>query len=516
VALLVGLALTAALTVTSELSYEHNEDRLLSLQTKLTGLVLSTDVAQFETNLDRIAGVSSEARDPKATFVHVVSSVVGPKGLYASASLSIVENGRVRVLVHLGTPPFRDLKSPSVTSLLRKAAHTPSLLTSRVVKGRLQKLSYLVSAPAPGGVFVVAAAQQLPAGDLVSVPRSFPDANLDFALYFGPRTSQSALIETNSHRLPLTGTVAKSTVAFGNNVLALFASPRGSLAGSWSEAIPWVVLGGGVLISLAAATLMERILRQRALAESAATLNRQWYQRQRSVSEDLQRALLPKTLPVVDGVDLAARYIPGTRDIEVGGDWYSVVPVDRRRFTFVVGDVSGHDSTAAGIMGSVRFSVRALTQLGLGPVEVLERTDTDLDIGRDRHFATVLVGTVDMARQELTLASAGHLPPLLFGGEHAHFAPVPAGAPLGVHGQARQAVTVAFPPGSTLVAFTDGLVEKRGEDLEQGLHRLVKVASGQAGPAEALIDHIVGILTADGHEDDIAILAIHFLGPGPG
>ncbi|HTT89997.1 MAG TPA: PP2C family protein-serine/threonine phosphatase [Acidimicrobiales bacterium] len=506
--LVASLLLTAALTVASELSYDHDEQRLLTLQTKLTGLVLTSALGQVQANLDRVAGLTAEAYNPEATFERAISPLMKPKGPYTSSSLSMVKGGGAKVLAHQGAPSFRSLASPGVTQLVAEAAHSSSLDTTRVVKGGQQRLGYLVSAPGHGAMYVVAVSQQLPVGQVVSVPRTSPDANLHFALYFGPKMSHGALIYTNSRHLPLAGTLAAVTVRFGDHVLTLVASPRGSLAGAWSEYTPWVILAGGVLISLAAASLSERVVRRRALAESAAALNRSFYQRQREVSEDLQRALLPKTLPSVAGFDMAATYLPGTRDIHVGGDWYSVVPVDEDSFVFVVGDVSGHDSIAAGFMGSLRYIVRAFAQLGMGPAEILERAGAELDVAEDHHFATVLVGKVDTARQELTLASAGHPPPLLIEEEQAQFLDVTVAVPLGVRGRPPEPTTVALKRGSTVVAFTDGLVERRGENLSIGLGRLAALALGRPATAAGLIDHILAALRAPDHEDDIALLVI--------
>ncbi|HMK97559.1 MAG TPA: PP2C family protein-serine/threonine phosphatase, partial [Acidimicrobiales bacterium] len=152
-------------------------------------------------------------------------------------------------------------------------------------------------------------------------------------------------------------------------------------------------------------------------------------------------------------------------------------------------------------------------QLGMGPTELLDRAGAELDLRGDDHFATVLVGKVDTARRKLTLASAGHLPPLLVKGGQVEIVKLAAGVPLGVHGQPPEATTVAFGPGSTVVAFTDGLIEKRGEDLNEGLGRLVSAASATPGTAERLIEHILSTLATPDHEDDIAILAIQSVRP---
>ncbi|HTV11004.1 MAG TPA: PP2C family protein-serine/threonine phosphatase [Acidimicrobiales bacterium] len=508
------LVLTTALTIAAELSYRHNEQRLLLLQTKLTGLVLSTAVGQVQTNLDRVAGLSAEAPDPSATFRAAIGPSLAPHGPYASANLGLVKDARLAILLHLGSPSFLNPGSAEVTGLFLQAAHTSGLVTNRAVKGDLQKIGFLVSARGPGGVYVVTVAEELRVGERVSLPSSSPDANLNVAVYFGAVTTRSALLETNVRRLPIEGTVAKVAVRFGTNALTLVTSSRGSLTGQWSEFMPWAVLVAGVLLSLAAASLTDRLAYRRTLAESLSALNRERYHRQRGVAEELQRSLLPETLPSVPGVDMAARYLPGTRDIEIGGDWYSVVRVDRDNFVFVVGDVSGHDTAAAGLMAALRYTTRALARLGMGPAEVLQQAEAELDQSGER-FATVLVGRVDTARDELTLASAGHPPPLLVDGEQVGFVSVPPGPPLGVRGPSAEAITVPLRLGSVVLAFTDGLVERRGESIEDGLRRLAHASSASAANAEGFIDDILATLIDGYHEDDIAMLAVRFLGPSP-
>jgi serine phosphatase RsbU (regulator of sigma subunit) len=137
----------------------------------------------------------------------------------------------------------------------------------------------------------------------------------------------------------------------------------------------------------------------------------------------------------------------------------------------VVGDVSGHDLAAAGVMAALRYTIRTLAKLGVAPDEILERAAQELDVVTDDHFATVLVGMVDMRMEELTLASAGHPPPLLLDEGRARFLNLAPGVPLGVAGPRPEPITIHFSPGSTLVVFTDGLIDRRGQSLDEGLQR---------------------------------------------
>lgn len=509
VVLVVGLAATAGGTVASEIGYRHNEHRLLTLQTGLTGALLRTAPADFTATLGRVVGLAAESSDPVATFKQAFASELAPKGPFASGSLVLVHAGTVQVLEHVGTPALSDLSGAAARAVFARAAGSKALITTRLVAHGTQKLGYLLSATGPGGTYVLSASQELKVAQYVTVPASSPDANLHIALYFGRSTSRADLVETNVHHLPLTGITATTSVPFGTSVLTLVASPKGTLGGSWAEFLPWGILVVGALFTLLVAVLTDRLVRTRASAEASAALHQDLYRRQRGVSETLQRALLPKGLPAVDGAELAARYLPSTRDAEVGGDWYSVVPVDDHRFLFVVGDVSGHGIPAAGLMAALRYTIRTLARLDFDPAEILNRAHGEIDIGTDGHFATALVGVVDTAADTVTLASAGHLPPLVVGPDGSSYPELVVGVPLGVAGARAVSVTWPLPAGSTLVAFTDGLVEHRDRSLDVGFEELAAAAGGPAASVEARLERIIDQMSGGGNEDDIAVLAVH-------
>jgi hypothetical protein len=506
--LLVGLLITVGLTVSAALNYDHNERRLSTLQTRLTASVLQTAQPQLQAILARVVGVAAGTTDPVPAFQSAMATELQPHkhAPFASATLAVVrpEQGQVLVLAHVGTPAIRGLQSKATTQVLLGAARSHSLMTTRVVSGHIQKLGYLLAAPGHGEVYVVAAGQELPYGRPIKVPAGSPYANLNFALYFGPSISRQALVDTNVQSLPLTGTVSKETVPFGNHVLTLVASPQGSLSGTWSEYLPWGILVLGILLSIGAAVLAENLVRRRATAEAS-------YRQQRRMSETLQRSLLPKQLPEIPRWEFAARYVPATQGADIGGDWYSVVEIDDHRFAMVVGDVSGHDIAAAGVMAALRYTIRTLVKLGIPPDEILDRASKELDVSSDRHFATVLVGIVDTRAQQLTLVSAGHPPPLMIHDGRAELLAVPPGVPLGVLGGPRPApTTVQITPNSTLVAFTDGLIEKRDRDLDERLEQLAEVAAESPTGPDDLITRLLDELTSSDEEDDIVVLALRF------
>ncbi len=287
----------------------------------------------------------------------------------------------------------------------------------------------------PGGTYVASAGQALPGSRRIVIPSSSPDAGLKIAIYFGKATSSAALVETNASHLPLTGTVSTAIVPFGSSVLTLVISPKSPLTGRWSELLPWGILGVGLLLTIGLVAMTERLVRRRQHAETLAQENRRLYGEQRNVSLTLQRSLLPKALPEIDGVEFAARYIPGESGIEVGGDWYSAIAIDDHRFAFVVGDVSGRGLAAATIMAGLRYTIRAYASLAYDPARILEMASKEISIASHGHFATVLVGLVDNDRREVTMANAGHLPALLLNSEQSQFAETPVGFHSGLERQ---------------------------------------------------------------------------------
>jgi serine phosphatase RsbU (regulator of sigma subunit) len=512
VVLVVGLLVTGTLTAIARVNYLHNEQHLSDLQANLTALALGVAPADLERRLGQAAGAAGEAPDPAATFQRVIGPSMTPAGPFTSASLALVRGGQVQVLTRLGAKPIKSPTSKATSALYARAAKTGSLVTTRVEGKGLQRLGYLMPVVAPGGTYVAAAGQALPSNRKIRIPANSPDSGLNLAIYFGKTARPAGLIETNVSHLPLTGTVSTATVPFGSSKLTLVISPRTPLAGLWSDRLPWGILVVGLLFTVGVVIMTERLLRRRKVAEQLAEENRRLYGEQRNVSLTLQRSLLPRALPTIEGMEFAARYIPGESGIEVGGDWYSAIAIDDHRFVFVVGDVSGRGLAAATIMAGLRYTIRAYAAIGYSPERILEMGAKEISVNTDRHFATVLVGLVDNDRREITMANAGHLPALLLDHGRSEFADVPVGVPLGVGAPVYESKTVPIRPNSTLIAYTDGLVERRNESLDAGLDRLRKAASLGAPSVDELLTNIAdSLLTEHGSDDDTAILAIRWL-----
>ena len=232
-----------------------------------------------------------------------------------------------------------------------------------------------------------------------------------------------------------------------------------------------------------------------------------------SAAETLQRALL-SDLPDAAPYRLAARYRPARQGDSVGGDWYDAVSVPGDGLVLVIGDVTGHDMAAAGRMGQLRSMLRAfLVDRREPPSAALSRLDAARETLSQEVLLTALVamvGTDGAGGHEVTWSNAGHLPPVLLhaGGRVEELAG--DGLMLGVHpGLPRADQTHPLPAGSTLLLFTDGLVETRTASVTEGVQRLRDALGGLgAAPLEEILDTVLVRLPAVDHEDDIAVLAL--------
>jgi serine phosphatase RsbU (regulator of sigma subunit) len=175
----------------------------------------------------------------------------------------------------------------------------------------------------------------------------------------------------------------------------------------------------------------------------------------------------------------------------------------------VVGDVSGRGLRAATVMASLRYAIRAYAAQGDDPAAILVKLAKLIDIVRDGHFATVLCGRVNVAERMLTIANAGHPNPLLIDATGAQFVTTNVGPPIGVPGGTYAPINVAIPAGATLLTYTDGLFERRGENPDIGLARL-RQAAGTEQPLDDLLDGLLRGMAPVGSQDDTAILGMRW------
>lgn len=226
----------------------------------------------------------------------------------------------------------------------------------------------------------------------------------------------------------------------------------------------------------------------------------------RAAAAALQRSLMPGMLPQVAGLEFAARYIPGDAG-GLGGDWYDVFTLPSGRLGVVIGDVVGRGLQAAVVMGRLRSALRAFALDEDDPAEVLERLDSNVQHFEDGVMATVLYAIFESSMDRISLSTAGHLPPIVASpGEDAALVAVPVDLPVGVSvGPPRRTTVIDLPPGGLVFLYTDGLVERRGHLLDEGLEQLTDAVT--LDDVETVCTRVLGrLIGGEPAVDDVAML----------
>ncbi|MGW6418482.1 SpoIIE family protein phosphatase [Streptomyces sp. NPDC055055] len=237
------------------------------------------------------------------------------------------------------------------------------------------------------------------------------------------------------------------------------------------------------------------------------------YEQEHDLAEGLQTAMLPRRIPEVPGAQTAVRYRSARLGRDIGGDWYDVIVLPGGRVGAVIGDVQGHDTHAAAVMGQLRIVLRAYAAEGHPPATVMARASVFLHELDTERFATCTYAEVDLATGVVQVVRAGHVDPLVRevdGG--CRRVPVEGGLPLGLSAEFGRldypVTTLELDPGQTLMLYTDGLVEKPGADLDEGFEWLTSLVKRGPGDLQLLADHLCDVVADRGGEDDVAILLL--------
>ncbi|MER5641488.1 SpoIIE family protein phosphatase [Kitasatospora sp. NPDC002227] len=272
-----------------------------------------------------------------------------------------------------------------------------------------------------------------------------------------------------------------------------------------------VVLGGAEFIRTANPepfNAADVALAEELAARAAVCIdNARLYRRERDTAVTLQRSLLPQEVHRSLGLEIAYRYLPSSVVSEVGGDWFDVVPLSGGRVALIVGDVMGHGIRAAATMGQLRTVARTLITMDIDPVRVMRRLDEAASAVGEGQFATCVCVVYDPLDRSCTACSAGHLPPVVATADGtAQLLELPAGAPLGIGGVPFESVRFSLPEDGILVLYTDGLVERRGQDLDEGLEVLRRTVADRRPTLEQTCDAVLDTLGAHSGPDDIAVI----------
>ena len=440
------------------------------------------------------------------------------QGKFASVSLWPLRSRRPEPLVVMGARPILPTMPERASAFVLRPRRTGVLNMTAILDSKTPRVGFEFSAPGPRRGFAVYAENRLPANRRSTLERNSAFSDLNYALYFGRSRKTPDLLVTSEKRLPIKGRQASQTVPFGAAAFTLVAAPKGSLGGSFFKSLPWIIAGAGVLATLIAALVTDRLQRRRQRAEEMAGMldrvaaeNRRMYTEQRGIAQTLQHALLPEQLPDLRGLRAGARYVSAATGVDIGGDWYDLIAVDEHRVLLVIGDVSGHGLRAATTMALLRHAVLAYVAQDHRPATVLTKLADFVNRSPHDYFATVLCTLIDVDAHRLTLSSAGHMAPLVVAEGGAEFADLRVQAPIGVarNGDYEE-TTMPVPPRAVVLAFTDGLVERRGEVIDVGLARLRGLATHRRLTLDDLLSRLEQDLTSEDHHDDTAMVGIQW------
>lgn len=504
------LVLTGGLATVANIVNAHSNHRLLVQQVQQAAAALSIGLPVVQSQLVDAAQVAIDTNgDPTVFQRFTTASLARTPGSQSTISLWQIKGSSAHEIASVGGP--LTLVSQGLDeNFFAQVKVGGQLFITSILPGTPARLGFAEMPTIDTAGYVVYEEAPLSANRRVTIPPSSPFADLRAALYLGPNPTNGALLEATA-ATPIGGHTAQASLPLGNTVVTLVGASTRPLAGGLSSALAWIVVGAGVVLAIASGWIVEYAIRRRLHAESLARDNDRLYREQRDIAGTLQQALLPQ-LPDVKGLDVAARYVAGVAGLDVGGDWYDVIRTDDEHCVFFVGDVSGSGLQAAALMASLRHAARAYIAQGDDISTVLVKLSNLHDIERDQHFATVLAGDIDIAGRRVTLVSAGHFAPLLVSGGMTRFLDVPVEPPIGVARiEAPRSATYEVPPDSTLIAFTDGLVERRGESIDVGLQRLREAASGEPMPPQEIVATLTTGLITDSAPDDTIVLAIGWL-----
>ncbi|MET9602027.1 SpoIIE family protein phosphatase [Streptomyces sp. NPDC006459] len=341
-----------------------------------------------------------------------------------------------------------------------------------------------------------------------------------------PTAPTAKLAPGQTFQIPM-GTTYEQVIAEGrpmnlylSDIPALITSPRAEALRTYlstlgSARLVPLVARGTVLGAVAVTRTRERepfdeqdcVLVDELVARAALNIdNARMYTLQRQAALTLQRSLTNSALPEVPGLELTGRYLPAS-DHDVGGDWFDAIPLPGGRTGLVIGDVMGHGVHAAAVMGQLRTAVRTLARHDVPPAQLLRSLDAVVaDLGEDE-MATCVYAVHDAASGICVIARAGHPPPAVVTPDGSiTFLDGPPGTPLGTGGQDFRTEEVRLPPGSLLVLYTDGLIEARDRDLDEGMAQLAGALRRVDQPLEELCEGILRLLLPSAQQDDVAVL----------
>lgn len=519
-ALLLTLAATLAVVIAVHEIVSDQEDRLLTGRAAEVNLVLGTAIDGLGTGLGaqgdilRVTDGSVRAYTRSAQD-SVDEAAAAQQGEVAFAWLRKTDGGYT-VLAAAGSLLRQGevITDADRVRTFDAAMGTPKMVATPLM-GEDRRLGFALGPPAaPAGTVLY---REAALGPLAApgAAGTAPFSELDVVLYGVPRVDPSQALVATTPDLPLEGRVRNLPLEAGATHWLTSVTARKPLVGSVADKAWWLALIAGIAGSLLVAAVIETVARRR---DDALAL----YASEHEAAESLQRRLLPQ-LPTIPGLALAARYLAGGPGQQVGGDWFDAFPIAGGRVGIAIGDVIGHDLTAASAMAQIRAALRAYAVDGAEPRDVVNRLDHLVEALGLTQLVTVVYGVLEAPAADgsrtFCYTNAGHLEPLLRRPDGAvevldARSSVVIGAPLDVDHEQDERL---LPVGSTLLLFTDGLVEVPSRPLDDTMREVVGTLAAHPDDdsLDALCDRMLATTSGRQLRDDIALLVVRIDAGGP-
>ena len=504
VVLVVLLGVAAAVTVLANAAVASQERRLLTERANEVNLVVTNSVSTVSTNLGILArsydlgGVAGFSPAASAQ----ISSSQSPVGL------ALVRPDRGGFVVATsdgkGLRAGQELTGAPVLAIRAAEAGSKVTATGIYTVGGTRSVGFALRAADGTVVYqqTLFGPVRAPSGE-----GTRPFSELRVVVYTSARPDPREVLVATTTALPLHGSVRYVPLMVGATQWLTAVSAVHPLVGSVAHDSPWIALAVGVVGSVLVFLLLEGMVRRRYAAIEALESEHRF-------AETLQRRLLP-TVPTLTGLDVASSYVPGANHQQVGGDWFDVFELPSGQVAVVIGDVMGHDVEAAALMAQLRASLRAYAAEGGDPAWTIERLATFVDLYTLPTVVTAIFGVLDPPQADgsrrFTWANAGHLPPLLRhpdgraeqlteGASPLLGAPAALPRPIGRR---------ELPPGSTLLLYTDGLVETEAEHLGVAIDRLRDTfATADQATADEICATVLSTQLPSARRDDVALLVV--------
>ncbi len=503
---MVAIAFTVAATVLVHGLVTNQERKLLSERADEVNLVLTVSITTVSTDLSVLARDAGRAGPTQ--FINEAEAQLASSNRRSGLALALLRpsGGNFVVVAAAGAGLSQGQTLSGAAANAMKSAEGRSTMVATGVYGSGNSRSVGYAVAAPGGQLVYRQSILGPVRP-PSQAGTAPFSELHVAVYAAARPDASQILVATTKALPLTGDVRYVPLMAGSTKWVTGVSAIHPLVGSVAASAPWVALGVGLVGSALVFLLLEGMAYRRDDVLQAVETEHRF-------AEALQRRMLP-TVPVLAGLDVASRYVPGADHQQVGGDWFDVFALPPGRVALVIGDVMGHDVDAAATMAQVRAALRSYAAEGGDPSWTLERLATFVELFNISAVVTVIYGLLDTpgtdGSRRFSWSNAGHLPPLLrhpdgrveeLGEATSPLLGAPSITP-------RPAGEKLIGPGDTLLLYTDGLVEIEGQDLTETVTRLQGVLGRADLPtAQGVCEAVLEAQLHEQRRDDVALLAV--------